>query len=70
MFEAFKLNDEVWLRRFRLIAYETWRKGAKNAVSMESYMPIGKEKGRDMTEAELDEVWLKYGKLNKKNKLN
>ena len=33
-------------------------------------MPIGKEKGRDMTEAELDEVWLKYGKLNKKNKLN
>jgi len=69
VFEAYTLNDEAWLKKFRLIAYETWRKGGKNVPSIESYMPIGREKGREMTEAELDEIWLKYGKLNKK-KLN
>ena len=53
-----------------MVAYETWRKGAKNAVSIESYMPIGSEKGRDMTEAELDQIWLEYGKLDKKRKMN
>ena len=52
-----------------MIAYETWRKGAKNSPSIESYMPIGQsEKHSDMTDDQLDEIWQKYGKLDKKKR--
>lgn len=64
VFEAYKLNDEEWLRKFRLIAFEVWRKGAKNAPEIDVYMPVGKVKEYAMTEEDLDDVWKKYGKLD------
>jgi len=62
---AIRNTDENNWKMVRLIAYETWRKGAKNVPSIESYMPIGDEITRnEMTEEELDKVWKKYGKRN------
>lgn len=63
-FEAYKLKDDEGWKKFRLIAYETWRKGSKTNRSIDSYFPIGAER-YEMTEEELDEVWIKYGKLKR-----
>ena len=69
LFEGYLLRQEDEWRKFRLVAYETWRHGAKNAPGIEAYMPIGKEdKKPEVSKAELDEVWKKYGKLDKKKK--
>lgn len=68
LFEAYELNDKDWWRRFRLIAYETWRKGSKNAPDMDAYFPLDKEEQPEKSKDELDEVWQKYGKLDKKKK--
>ena len=62
---AKKLNDEEDWRKSRLIAYETWRKGGRNAPDINSYMPIGEIAEQEMTEEELDEIWKKYGKLRR-----
>jgi hypothetical protein len=50
------------------MAYETWRKGAKNTPGIDAYMPIGKEEAKELTKEELDDIWKKYGKLDKKKK--
>lgn len=62
MFEAYNQNDEAWLRKFRIIAYEVWRKGAKHPPGIDSYMPIGKIDTQEKTVEELDDIWEKYGK--------
>ena len=51
-----------------MIAYETWRKGGKNAPGIESYMPIGSEESKELSKEELDEIWKKYGKMDRKKK--
>jgi hypothetical protein len=68
LFEGYKLKDEAEWRKFRLIAYETWRKGARNAPEIDTYMPLGEIEGKEVTKEELDEIWHKYGKLDKKKK--
>lgn len=65
LFEAFSQADEDELKKFRIIAYEVWRKGSKHSHGIESYMPIGKKENKSMTDEELDEVWEKYGTLKK-----
>jgi len=50
------LNDEDAWKKFRLIAYETWRKGSKASTSPDTYLPIGVER-IEMTEEELDELF-------------
>lgn len=68
LFEAYRLKDNEWWEKFRLVAYETWRKGARNAPEINAYMPIDKDGKSEMTKEELDEIWKKYGKLDRKTK--
>jgi len=65
LFEAYRLKDEERLRKFRLVAYEIWRKGAKYDPGIDMYMPIGKIESTEMTKEELDRIWSKYGKLKR-----
>jgi len=51
-----------------LIAYETWRKGTKNSPEIDTYLPIGKVEEKELTKEELDDIWTKYGRLDKKKK--
>jgi hypothetical protein len=71
LFEGYKLRDDEWWRKFRLVAYEIWRKRTKNAPGIDIYMPIGKEDGKVLTEEEVSEMqedWNKHKKLDKKKK--
>lgn len=61
LFEAYRIKEEDTWRKFRLIAFETWRKGSKTNTSIEAYFPIGINKV-EMTEDDLNEAWKKYGK--------
>lgn len=63
LFEGYSKKDEEQWLKFRQIAYEVWRKGAKFPPGIDTYMPIGQSKPKEMTEAELDEIWRRYGKL-------
>jgi len=65
LFESYRLKDEERLRKFRLIAYEIWRKGTKNPPDINVYMPIDKTESVEMTKEELDRIWAKYGKLKR-----
>ena len=65
IFEAYRLKDESLLKKFRVVAYETWRKGSKTAPGIEEYMPIGQADEYFMTDEELDEIWEIYGKRRK-----
>jgi len=65
LFEAYRLKDEERLQKFRLIAYEVWRKGIKNPPDINVYMPIDKTESVEMTKEELDRIWAKYGKLKR-----
>jgi len=70
VFEAYRLKEENEWRRVRLVAYETWRHGAKNAPGIETYFPIGREdKKPELSKDDLDEVWQKYGKLKRKKRV-
>lgn len=62
--KALVIDDESEWRKFRRIAFEVWRKDTKSHHTEQMYMPIGDDnKGKEMTEQELDEIWAKYGKL-------
>lgn len=63
LFEGYRIKEENEWKRARLVAYETWRKGAKTAPDINTYMPIGASRTKEMTVEELDDIWQKYGKL-------
>jgi len=68
-FEAYRVKEEISWMKFRHIAYETWRKGAKNAPGIDTYMPIGEvKKLGDEDLKQMQEDWDKHKKLNKKVK--
>ena len=63
--KALRITDTEQWRKVRRIAYEVWRKDAKNPAPESHYMPIGVEEGKDKTQEELDEIWRKHGKLRR-----
>lgn len=63
LFEAYNNREKNAWRRTRLIAYEIWRKYAKNAPDIDAYMPLEEKERKELTEEELKEIWRKYGKL-------
>ena len=67
VFEAYRINDNNQWEKTRQIAYEVWRHGAKNAPTIETYMPLGDEKS-GLTEEEISKLHEdreKYKKLDK-----
>lgn len=71
LFEAYRIGEENAWRKFRLVAYESWRKGAKNAPGIDTYMPIGRLEEREVSDddvAKMRENWEKHKKLDKRVK--
>lgn len=64
MFKAKSNNDKERRELTRRIAYEIWRKGAKNVPDIDSYWNLSGVDIHEMTEQQLDEIWIKHGKLN------
>jgi len=64
MLQAERVKEEDTWRKFRIIAYEVWRKGTKSTTSIDAYMPIGIDRC-EITSEELDDIWQKYGKLKR-----
>lgn len=59
------------MRKFRIVGYEVWRKGAKNPPEIDTYMPIGKIESKELTEDQLRQMrddWERHKKLDKKKK--
>lgn len=71
VFKAYTIREEISWKKVRHIAYETWRKGSKNAPGIDTYMPIGRVEEKKLTDEEqkrMRDDWEKHKKLDKRVK--